>query len=126
MTRDDTREGFRKTDPTTRAVSARSRVPCSVPPPFRRSSVMLLSFPPPFGGRSFFCFSFSGGARLGFSLCGRGATPGLGGGRPPGGRALPLKPPPPPPPPAITPADLMTRLNIFSDDSMEGRRVGTE
>src|SRR5438045_7758482 len=41
-------------------------------------------------------------------------------------RELPLKHTPQPTQAAITPADLMTRLYIFSDDSMEGRRVGTE
>jgi len=41
-------------------------------------------------------------------------------------RELPLKHAPQPTTAAITPADLMTRLYIFSDDSMEGRRVGTE
>src|SRR5256885_4488568 len=41
-------------------------------------------------------------------------------------RELPLKHAPQPTSPAITPADLMTRLYIFSDDSMQGRRVGTE
>jgi hypothetical protein len=41
-------------------------------------------------------------------------------------RELPLKHAPQPTAPEITPADLMTRLYIFSDDSMQGRRVGTE
>ena len=41
-------------------------------------------------------------------------------------RELPLKHAPQPTTPAITAADLMTRLYIFSDDSMQGRRVGTE
>src|SRR5436309_8671985 len=41
-------------------------------------------------------------------------------------RELPLKHDPQPTTPEITPADLMTRLYIFADDSMEGRRVGTE
>ena len=41
-------------------------------------------------------------------------------------RELPLKHAPRPTAAAITPADLMTRLYIFSDDSMAGRRVGTE
>lgn len=41
-------------------------------------------------------------------------------------RELPLKHTPQPTTPQITPADLMTRLYIFSDDSMQGRRVGTE
>src|SRR5689334_22969314 len=41
-------------------------------------------------------------------------------------RELPLKHAPQPTTPEITPADLMTRLYIFSDDSMQGRRVGTE
>lgn len=41
-------------------------------------------------------------------------------------RELPLKHAPQPTSPDITPADLMTRLYIFSDDSMQGRRVGTE
>lgn len=41
-------------------------------------------------------------------------------------RELPLKHTPQPTTPAITPADLMTRLYIFSDDSMQGRQVGTE
>jgi hypothetical protein len=41
-------------------------------------------------------------------------------------RELPLKHAPQPTAPAITPADLMTRLYIFSDDSMQGRQVGTE
>jgi len=40
-------------------------------------------------------------------------------------RELPLKHAPQPTTAEITPADLMTRLYIFSDDSMEGRRVGT-
>lgn len=39
---------------------------------------------------------------------------------------LPLKHAPQPTVPSITPGDLMTRLYIFSDDSMQGRRVGTE
>ena len=39
---------------------------------------------------------------------------------------LPLKHAPQPTTVDITPADLMTRLYIFSDDSMQGRRVGTE
>lgn len=39
---------------------------------------------------------------------------------------LPLKLAPRPTTPAITPADLMTRLYIFADDSMMGRQVGTE
>ena len=41
-------------------------------------------------------------------------------------RELPLKHAPQPTSADITPADLMTRLYIFSDDSMQGRRVGTE
>jgi Peptidase family M28 len=41
-------------------------------------------------------------------------------------RELPLKHAPQPTSAAISPADLMTRLYIFSDDSMQGRRVGTE
>src|SRR3954470_17920657 len=41
-------------------------------------------------------------------------------------RELPLHHAPEPTAAAITPADLMTRLYIFSDDSMQGRRVGTE
>lgn len=41
-------------------------------------------------------------------------------------RELPLHRAPEPTAAAITPADLMTRLYIFSDDSMQGRRVGTE
>jgi hypothetical protein len=39
---------------------------------------------------------------------------------------LPLKLAPRPTTAAITPADLMTRLYIFADDSMMGRQVGTE
>ena len=42
------------------------------------------------------------------------------------GGELPLKLAPRPTTAAITPADLMTRLYIFSDDSMMGRQVGTE
>ena len=38
---------------------------------------------------------------------------------------LPLKHAPRPTTPAITPADLMTRLYIFADDSMMGRAAGT-
>ena len=38
--------------------------------------------------------------------------------------ALPLKLAPRPTAAAITPADLMTRLYIFADDSMEGREFG--
>lgn len=43
-----------------------------------------------------------------------------------GAQSLPLKHAPQPTTPAITPADLMTRLYIFADDSMMGREVGTE
>ena len=39
--------------------------------------------------------------------------------------ALPLKHAPVPTGPAITPADLMTRLYIYADDSMMGREAGT-
>src|SRR5438093_2941963 len=42
------------------------------------------------------------------------------------GRELPLKRAPLPTTADITPADLMTRLYIFADDSMMGREVGTE
>ena len=38
---------------------------------------------------------------------------------------LPLKHAPQPTTPAITPQDLMTRLYIFADDSMQGREAGT-
>src|SRR5256714_5027720 len=38
---------------------------------------------------------------------------------------LPLTHPPRPTTPAITPGDLMTRLYIFADDSMQGREAGT-
>jgi len=41
-------------------------------------------------------------------------------------RELPLKRAPQPTAADITPADLLTRLYIFADDSMMGRRVGTE
>ena len=40
--------------------------------------------------------------------------------------SLPLKIAPRPTTAAITPADLMTRVYIFADDSMMGRQVGTE
>ena len=40
--------------------------------------------------------------------------------------ALPLKHPAAPTKTAITPADLMTRLYLYSDDSMMGRAAGTE
>src|SRR5438046_1486179 len=43
-----------------------------------------------------------------------------------GTHELPLKHDPQPTTANITPADLMTRLYIFADDSMQGRRVGTE
>ena len=39
--------------------------------------------------------------------------------------SLPLKHAPTPTAPAITPADLMTRLYIYADDSMMGREAGT-
>jgi hypothetical protein len=39
---------------------------------------------------------------------------------------LPLKLAPRPTQPGIAPADLMTRLYIFADDSMMGRQTGTE
>ena len=39
--------------------------------------------------------------------------------------SLPLKHAPAPTAPAITPADLMTRLYIYADDSMMGREAGT-
>jgi hypothetical protein len=42
------------------------------------------------------------------------------------GAPLPLKYSGPPTKPEITAGDLMTRLYIFADDSMMGRRVGTE
>jgi hypothetical protein len=61
------------------------------------------------------------------------AAPGAAqtGGAAPGPRRaaaaeLPLKLAPRPTTSAITPADLMTRLYIFADDSMMGRQVGTE
>ena len=41
-------------------------------------------------------------------------------------KELPLKLDPKPTAPAITAADLMTRLYIFADDSMEGRETGTQ
>jgi hypothetical protein len=41
-------------------------------------------------------------------------------------RELPLKYTGKPTTPAITPADLMTRLYIYADDSLMGRKVGTE
>src|SRR5205823_1065645 len=41
-------------------------------------------------------------------------------------RELPLKRAPQPTTADITPADLMTRLYIFADDSMMGREVGSE
>ncbi len=41
-----------------------------------------------------------------------------------GGGSLPLKLPPHPTTPAITAADLMTRLYIYADDSMQGRETG--
>ena len=41
-------------------------------------------------------------------------------------QSLPLKRAPQPTTAAITPADLMTRVYIFADDSMMGREVGTE
>ena len=50
-----------------------------------------------------------------------GSTPPV-----PAAGALPLKLAPRPTVSAITPADLMTRLYIFADDSMMGRQVGTE
>jgi hypothetical protein len=40
-------------------------------------------------------------------------------------RTLPLKHAPAPTAPAISPADLMTRLYIYADDSMMGREAGT-
>jgi len=39
---------------------------------------------------------------------------------------LPRQHAPKPTTPTITPADLMTRLYIFADDSMQGRETGTE
>jgi hypothetical protein len=39
---------------------------------------------------------------------------------------LPLKHAPKPTAPAVSPADLMTRVYIFADDSLMGREVGTE
>ena len=44
----------------------------------------------------------------------------------PRGGALPLKYTPRPTAAAITPADLMSRLYAFADDSMQGREAGTE
>src|SRR4051812_34605229 len=40
--------------------------------------------------------------------------------------ALPLKHAPARTPTAITPADLMTRLSLYADDSMMGRLAGSE
>ena len=42
-----------------------------------------------------------------------------------GDQSLPLKHAPQPTTPAITAADLMTRLYIYADDSMQGREAGT-
>ena len=50
---------------------------------------------------------------------------GLGAGVARGQSTLPLKHPPQPTTPAITAADLMTRLYIYADDSMQGREAGT-
>src|SRR5689334_19348890 len=52
-------------------------------------------------------------------------TPTFAGAQSAPSRELPLKHAPQPTTAEITAADLMTRLYIFSDDSMEGRRVGT-
>ncbi len=53
-------------------------------------------------------------------------TTGLAAQAPaPVSHALPLKHPPAPTAAAITPADLMTRLYIYADDSMMGREAGT-
>jgi len=52
-------------------------------------------------------------------------TPTSAGAQSAPSRELPLKHAPQPTTAEITAADLMTRLYIFSDDSMEGRRVGT-
>jgi hypothetical protein len=49
--------------------------------------------------------------------------PGLAAAQ--GGTSLPLKHAPQPTTPAITAADLMTRLYIYADDSMQGREAGT-
>jgi hypothetical protein len=61
---------------------------------------------------------------LAFSLaaCARSTA---GGDAEATGGALPLKRAPRPTTAAITPSDLMTRLYIFADDSMEGRRAGS-
>lgn len=59
------------------------------------------------------------------ALAAIGAT-GLAAQAPaPVSHSLPLKHPPAPTAAAITPADLMTRLYIYADDSMMGREAGT-
>lgn len=50
---------------------------------------------------------------------------GLGAAVASGQSTLPLKHAPKPTTPAITAADLMTRLYIYADDSMQGREAGT-
>jgi hypothetical protein len=70
--------------------------------------------------------SFTRCVRLAISLLVLVGTSRTASGQSTARRELPLKYAPHATAPAITPADLMTRLYIFSDDSMEGRRVGTE
>ena len=60
------------------------------------------------------------------SLVGAVVAPGIAAAQSAAVRELPLKLAPQPTTASITPADLMTRLYIFADDSMMGRRVGTE
>ena len=52
--------------------------------------------------------------------------PGTAPAAAPAPKSLPLKHTPEPTTAAITPADLMTRLYIYADDSMMGREVGTQ
>src|SRR6267143_2887868 len=62
------------------------------------------------------------GALFAFTAQARAQTAGAGGA----GGALPLKHAPARTQTAITPADLMTRLYLYSDDSMMGRLAGSE
>src|SRR5271165_1169759 len=60
---------------------------------------------------------------IGFALCALGAPAALAAQS---ATSLPLKHAAQPTQPAITAADLETRLYLYADDSMAGRRAGTE
>src|SRR6185437_3773812 len=98
------------------------------PVPFPRSNIHIS--PAPFlrlvrasVSYRFILHSAAAAAALAVAASGAGAQQTCPAVQP--GATMPLKYRPRPTVPAITPCDLMTRLYIYSDDSLRGREAGT-